>query len=269
MRVLRRGTPLLVATLIGAAASGAALASIPGPGGVISGCYSKLTGALRVIDASTQTCAKSQVPISWDQTGTQGPPGQGGPPSGPASGDLTGSYPSPQLASGVVGTSNVGTIPSATLEQTASSYPAVPNQTSAGAPGAQVCFAPAVSDTDGLTVQGGGSNGCAVGQAAGLMAPTSGEYLITAGLAFVGDSFGERRLTVQDVTNPSPNGIAGSETSANVVLGDYTVQSASTVVPLTAGETIELFASQNSGIALPLDGGDDRTYLTMTWLAPS
>jgi hypothetical protein len=54
---------------------GVAYATIPGPGGVISGCYSKLTGALWVIDASKQTCPSCQVPISWSETGPQGPPG--------------------------------------------------------------------------------------------------------------------------------------------------------------------------------------------------
>ncbi len=61
---------------------GIAFASIPASTGTISGCYSKLTGGLRVIDASRQTCPKSQVPIAWNQTGPAGASGPAGPPSG-------------------------------------------------------------------------------------------------------------------------------------------------------------------------------------------
>jgi hypothetical protein len=63
-----------IAALI-VALSGVAYATIPSSSGLIHGCYSKLTGALRVINAPTQACASYQVPISWDQTGQQGPPG--------------------------------------------------------------------------------------------------------------------------------------------------------------------------------------------------
>jgi hypothetical protein len=64
---------------------GIAFASIPGSSGTISGCYSKLNGRLRVIDADRQSCPKSQVPISWNQAGpagATGPQGPAGPPSG-------------------------------------------------------------------------------------------------------------------------------------------------------------------------------------------
>lgn len=75
MRIIRRAAVPFMAAIIGAGVGGVALGSIPGPDGTISGCYSKATGALRVINAPTQTCSKSQTPISWNQTGPQGPPG--------------------------------------------------------------------------------------------------------------------------------------------------------------------------------------------------
>lgn len=77
MRIIRRARVPFIAAIIGAAVGGVALASIPGSDGTISGCYSKLTGALRVIDASKQKCPSYQVPISWSQTGPAGPPGPG------------------------------------------------------------------------------------------------------------------------------------------------------------------------------------------------
>lgn len=50
-----------------------ALAAIPGAGGVISGCYTKTNGALRVIDtAAGQTCTNKELQLTWSQTGPQG-----------------------------------------------------------------------------------------------------------------------------------------------------------------------------------------------------
>jgi len=56
---------------------GVALATIPGPGGVIHGCYAKFSGAVRVID--TGQCKSTENPLSWNQTGPQGPMGPQGP----------------------------------------------------------------------------------------------------------------------------------------------------------------------------------------------
>ena len=64
----------LVALLVGGTA---ALATIPGTGGVISGCYAKRDGALRVIDAST-SCKSGESALNWNQAGPQGPQGQQG-----------------------------------------------------------------------------------------------------------------------------------------------------------------------------------------------
>jgi hypothetical protein len=61
-------------------AAGAAVASIPGPGGVINGCYLKSGGTIRIIDASVASCKASETAISWNQTGPMGPMGLTGPP---------------------------------------------------------------------------------------------------------------------------------------------------------------------------------------------
>ena len=68
-------------------AGGVAWAAIPGDGGVISGCYLKLGGGLRVIDtARGQKCLPNlEAQITWNQAGQPGAPGQAGPggPPGP------------------------------------------------------------------------------------------------------------------------------------------------------------------------------------------
>jgi hypothetical protein len=69
------------------AAGGIAYASIPASTGVISGCYSTSTGALRVIDTATTTsCNSGESSLNWNQRGQTGPTGPRGPqgPQGPA-----------------------------------------------------------------------------------------------------------------------------------------------------------------------------------------
>lgn len=77
----RRALVLSVATLALAAGAGVAYATIPTSGsGVISGCYEKRLGILRVIDAEAgKTCTQYETPISWNQGGPKGPPGDKGP----------------------------------------------------------------------------------------------------------------------------------------------------------------------------------------------
>lgn len=81
------------------AATGFAVAAIPGAGGVIHACYqtggtSGSPGAVRIIDDANSSCQAGEQAIAWNQTGPQGPAGpQGaaGPqgPQGPAGQDGT------------------------------------------------------------------------------------------------------------------------------------------------------------------------------------
>src|SRR5207248_11354236 len=86
-RALRRYPirALLVAVAIIAAGGGVAWATIPS-GGVISACYDKSGGALRVIDASVTNCKKTETALTWNEQGQQGATGPAGPtgPGGPA-----------------------------------------------------------------------------------------------------------------------------------------------------------------------------------------
>jgi len=55
----------------------AAVSTIPGPDGVIHGCYAKKNGALRVVKAGSK-CQRSELALSWNQQGQPGPIGSGG-----------------------------------------------------------------------------------------------------------------------------------------------------------------------------------------------
>jgi hypothetical protein len=80
----------------------AAINSVPGPGGVIHGCYARRTGSLRLVGVARK-CARSEYAISFNQkgrtgqAGARGLPGAPGTPGAPgapgAPGPVTGTLP--------------------------------------------------------------------------------------------------------------------------------------------------------------------------------
>jgi hypothetical protein len=74
----RRLTSLTVALAALLVVSGAALATIPGSGGVISSCYTKRGGVLRVIDAASASCRATESRLDWNVAGPQGEAGPQG-----------------------------------------------------------------------------------------------------------------------------------------------------------------------------------------------
>lgn len=66
--------------LLFAIGSTVALASIPASDGLITGCYAKTSGDLRVIDASGSSCKGNEIKLEWNQQGPQGDQGEQGPP---------------------------------------------------------------------------------------------------------------------------------------------------------------------------------------------
>lgn len=79
--------PLVIALSAVAALAGgiAVAASIPAADGTITGCYHKNNGQLRVVESATQ-CNPSELALTWQQEGPEGPQGPQGPvgPQGPA-----------------------------------------------------------------------------------------------------------------------------------------------------------------------------------------
>jgi hypothetical protein len=72
-------TVVIVAAILALGLVGGAIAyaSIPGPDGVIHGCYKTSTGMLIAID-SAASCPSGYTALNWNQTGPQGPAGTNG-----------------------------------------------------------------------------------------------------------------------------------------------------------------------------------------------
>jgi hypothetical protein len=69
---LRRALIPVAAVLVVLVAGVAATAAIPDANGVIHGCRSLKTGALRVIDSEQgQSCGKDEAALTWNQKGPQ------------------------------------------------------------------------------------------------------------------------------------------------------------------------------------------------------
>jgi len=82
MKASKKLTVVLAAGAATLALGSFAWAAIPGGGGVISGCYDKASGQLRVTDATTNQpkgCSSKEAALAWNQTGPAGAPGVPGP----------------------------------------------------------------------------------------------------------------------------------------------------------------------------------------------
>ena len=82
---LGTGTVFVMSTMAMTLAGSAAYAQIP-QDGVITACYARSTGAIRVIDPAVASCRTGETMLTWNQQGRDGRPGPEG-PAGPAGAD--------------------------------------------------------------------------------------------------------------------------------------------------------------------------------------
>lgn len=85
MRQRKRWIITGVVVLAGILSAGIAAAAIPNSStGIITACYQKNKGMLRVIDAQAgERCRSSEIQLSWNQRGPAGPAGPQGPQGPP------------------------------------------------------------------------------------------------------------------------------------------------------------------------------------------
>ena len=70
----RRVVVVLAVVGVFAVGGSVVLAAIPSNGGTIYACYSKATGAMRVVNYPTVRCVSSERLLSWTQVGPKAPP---------------------------------------------------------------------------------------------------------------------------------------------------------------------------------------------------
>jgi len=175
--------------------------------------------------------------------GAAGPPG---PSTGAAGGDLTGSYPDPQLAPDSVGIPEIGVLPAVRITGSVTSVPTDAVTTVNWGSGQQY-------ETDASMFD--------PAEGTRLVAPQGGLYLAHASLGFNANDIGVRAVAIAINGSNSNPACFDRRAAASPTLATFV--NATCVVRLNAGEFITTTVTQTSGAPLGFNGFESAS---LTWL---
>jgi uncharacterized protein YjbI with pentapeptide repeats len=175
-------------------------------------------------------------------------------PSGAAGGDLTGNYPSPDIAAGSVGTSETGTIPAVRVNNTTAQN--VPSSTFT-----TLSFDSELFDTASMHSTSSSPEL--------LTAPVGGIYEVSAWLqwGFGGTIDDPPRSVSAIIVSSNGSRVADSETISQAT---NTVQNLSGLLQLSAGDTVHLEVISANSTAGTIFGtpAAGLPALSMAWIGP-
>jgi hypothetical protein len=186
-------------------------------------------------------------------TGSTGSTGPAGPAEGPAGGALTGSYPNPGLAAGIVAPSNFATIPSVRVRRTI-------DQSIADNTNTTIQFNSEAFDT--AAMHDNTTNNTR------LTAPIAGKYLVTGNVTWAA-SVADRRLIEFSKTSGITTTVVAQNAVHPVQIASIpTVQGLTTVIDMAAGDYVELAVFQKTGGALNVAASNEQPNFTLSWIGP-